>query len=279
MIPRQEYVERMARLRQRVGEAGLDAFIVSAEDSIYYLTGVSYRPLERPFFILVRPSAAPVLLVPALEQEHLRAAPNVEEVHHYWDYPAPAGKGWADRLLELLAGLGALGVEPSATQEIVGRLMPLAPRTLPLVEELRLVKSRASSLVDTAPERDLWHAVAERIGAGGARVAAFQARARRRFSFTLPQLAAASIALMVLSGGMVWLARSGDPRADFPATIGASFVAFSGLVLHARSVSDARASRVKAGRMARILSESLAPRIVVTLTVDAPPCSRLLHSF
>lgn len=143
MIPRQEYVERMARLRQRVGEAGLDAFIVSAEDSIYYLTGVSYRPLERPFFILVRPSAAPVLLVPALEQEHLRAAPNVEEVHHYWDYPAPVGRGWADRLLELLAGLGALGIEPSATQEISGRISHLAPRTLPLVEELRLVKSPA----------------------------------------------------------------------------------------------------------------------------------------
>ncbi len=37
----------------------------------------------------------------------------------------------------------------------------------------------------------------------------------RRFSFTLPQLAAAGIALMVLSGGLVWMARSGDPRADF----------------------------------------------------------------
>jgi tetratricopeptide (TPR) repeat protein len=38
----------------------------------------------------------------------------------------------------------------------------------------------------------------------------------RRFSFTLTQLAAASLALIVLSGGLVWLARSGDPRADFP---------------------------------------------------------------
>jgi tetratricopeptide (TPR) repeat protein len=34
-------------------------------------------------------------------------------------------------------------------------------------------------------------------------------------SFTLPQLAAASLALTVLSGGLVWMARSGDPRADF----------------------------------------------------------------
>jgi hypothetical protein len=36
-----------------------------------------------------------------------------------------------------------------------------------------------------------------------------------RLSFTLPQLAAASLALMVLSGGLVWMAKSGDPRADF----------------------------------------------------------------
>jgi hypothetical protein len=39
---------------------------------------------------------------------------------------------------------------------------------------------------------------------------------RRRFSFTLTQLAAASLTLMVLSGGLVWIARSGDSRADFP---------------------------------------------------------------
>lgn len=143
MISRQEYQERMARLRQRVGEAGLDAFIVSAEDSIYYLTGVAYKPLERPFFILVHPTEAPVLLVPALEQEHLRAAPNVSEVRHYWDYPAPAGQGWADRLLELLSGRSAVGVEPTLSQEVASRLVHLSPRVLPLVEELRIVKSPA----------------------------------------------------------------------------------------------------------------------------------------
>jgi hypothetical protein len=58
--------------------------------------------------------------------------------------------------------------------------------------------------------------VSDRIGAENRRVRAFAPHARRRFSFTLPQLAAAGIALMVLSGGMVWLAKSGDSRADFP---------------------------------------------------------------
>ncbi len=85
MISEQEYLDRMEQLQTKVAENGLDAFLVSAEDSIYYLTGVSYKPFERPFFIIVRPQSAPVLLVPALEQEHLRAAPNIDEIHHYWD--------------------------------------------------------------------------------------------------------------------------------------------------------------------------------------------------
>ncbi len=55
MISKQEYTERMVRLQRQVAENGLDIFLVSGEESIYYLTGVSYKPLERPFFIIVRP--------------------------------------------------------------------------------------------------------------------------------------------------------------------------------------------------------------------------------
>ena len=55
-----------------------------------------------------------------------------------------------------------------------------------------------------------------RAGGSSPRVSLFRrAMPARRFSFTLPQLAAAGLALMVLSGGLVWMARSGDPRADF----------------------------------------------------------------
>ena len=79
-----------------------------------------------------------------------------------------------------------------------------------LVSQLRSIAVRADSLTDRAPDRDLWSGVAARIGQ----------KQPRRFSFTLPQLAAAGIALMVLSGGMVWLARTGDPRVDFPQVAG-----------------------------------------------------------
>lgn len=143
MFEKGEYIERMERLQRKVRENNLQAFLVTAQDSIYYLTGVTYVPMERPFFILVRPESAPVSLVPALEREHLTSAPNVSQVHHYWEYPSPPGQGWPELLLELLGGIRRLGVEPSLPQEIVAHLDGFKPRMHGLVEELRLIKSPA----------------------------------------------------------------------------------------------------------------------------------------
>jgi anti-sigma factor RsiW len=86
------------------------------------------------------------------------------------------------------------------------------------LDQLRSVVSEATSLTDSAPARDLWSGIAARIGPAGhlrARVSPFRRAISSRLSFTLPQLAAAGLTLMVLSGGLVWMARSGDPRADF----------------------------------------------------------------
>ena len=142
-ITKEEYHSRMVNLSRKVEEHDLDAFLVSSKDSIFYLTGVSYEPFERPFFILVRPHAPCVLLVPALEKDHLQAAPNVDVLHSYWDYPSPEGHGWPERLLDLLKSCSNLGVEPSLPQEIATHLGSVSYRTLPLVEELRLIKSPA----------------------------------------------------------------------------------------------------------------------------------------
>jgi hypothetical protein len=86
------------------------------------------------------------------------------------------------------------------------------------LEELRAVVLEAASLDDGPPSRDLWAGVAARLAPGGQLrgiVSPFRRAISSRLSFTLPQLAAAGLTLMVLSGGLVWMARSGDPRADF----------------------------------------------------------------
>jgi Putative zinc-finger len=76
------------------------------------------------------------------------------------------------------------------------------------LDDLRRIAADAAALRDTPPGGDLWPAIAERI-ASGPRAAA---PPRRRFAFTLPQLAAASLLLAALSG---WLAvRVLTPSAD-----------------------------------------------------------------
>lgn len=86
-----------------------------------------------------------------------------------------------------------------------------------VVEQLRAVAARAASLVDTPPGTDLWPGISERIGA--AAVVPFRAKARRSITFTIPQLVAASLALMVVTGGMVWGLRAGGSRTDMPAVV------------------------------------------------------------
>jgi hypothetical protein len=76
------------------------------------------------------------------------------------------------------------------------------------LEALRRVVARAGQLSDAPPEVDLWPGIEAQLGPRGA-VAPFWRRARHvRLSFTLPQAAAASLAIALLSVGLVWLARS-----------------------------------------------------------------------
>jgi anti-sigma factor RsiW len=74
-----------------------------------------------------------------------------------------------------------------------------------LLGDLRRVVARARAAEDYLPRRDLWPGIASQIGASPR----ISPRIGRRWSFSLPQLAAAAILLMTLSGSAVWLARSG----------------------------------------------------------------------
>lgn len=172
-ISQEEYRQRLDALRTRVAASDLDVFLVSSFDSIYYLTGAGFEPLERPFFLLIRPRESPALLVPKLDQEHMKKAHGVrkEDIHTYWEYPAPQGRGWPEKLQELIGHSTAVGVEPSMALEVASALNG-AYQVKPLVEEMRLAKSaaeiamirRAARYADLGVERLLaasyWQATA-----------------------------------------------------------------------------------------------------------------------
>jgi predicted anti-sigma-YlaC factor YlaD len=97
-------------------------------------------------------------------------------------------------------------LDPADTGRLEAHLAD-CPTCGALLTELRGVMSRAQALEHRPPRADLWPGIAAAIGATPA--------PRRRFSLTVPQLLAAGVALMVLSGGVVAGAlhlRSGGSR-------------------------------------------------------------------
>lgn len=74
------------------------------------------------------------------------------------------------------------------------------------LDGLRALKRRAAALDDREPAADLWAGIHQRITGEHAVVPIAQALSRRRrLAFSVPQLAAAAIAVMMISGGAVAL--------------------------------------------------------------------------
>ena len=113
---------------------------------------------------------------------------------------------WTDRLSEYLDD----ELPPAERAELEAHLLHCVACGAVLAD-LRRIVTRARGLDDRGPDRDLWPGIAARIGATvEPKVVDLRAaRQRRRWSFSLPQLAAAGIALMVASGSTVWLLRPG----------------------------------------------------------------------
>jgi putative zinc finger protein len=112
---------------------------------------------------------------------------------------------WTDRLSEYLDD----ELPPGQRAELERHLVGCAECSATLAE-LRRVVARAHALESTGPAADLWPGIAARIGATPGTRQAARTPGARRFAFSLPQLLAAGIALMVLSGGSVWLLRPGS---------------------------------------------------------------------
>jgi hypothetical protein len=127
------------------------------------------------------------------------------------------------------------------------------------LDALRAVAQRARTLQDRGPDADLWPEIAARITNG--EEAEAPRREARRFSFTLPQLVAAGLALIVLTGALVSLARLGGPRTDFPPVAAgdttAADGAYSAAIADLQRALDAGRSRLDEHTL-RVLDVNLA---------------------
>ena len=139
---------------------------------------------------------------------------------------SPNRDAWTDRLSEYVDG--DLDAAECAALDVHLQLCEGCAGT---VEELRAVLRRAGALETGAPETDLWPAIEARIAASrkarvldlgdrhgreAPRATGSGAWGPRRWSFTLPQLAAAAVLLVMLSSVTMWAVLSRRPAAVPP---------------------------------------------------------------
>jgi anti-sigma factor RsiW len=119
---------------------------------------------------------------------------------------------WTARLSEYVDG------ELAADERVeLERHLTICGECRTIVADLGRLRDLAGTLVDREPGRDLWPAISARIG-GEARVLPL----RRRWAFTLPQLAAAAVLTLVVgAGGAAIALRGNGPRTvPGPAAVG-----------------------------------------------------------
>lgn len=119
----------------------LDAYIITAEEDIWYYTNITYKPEERPFFIIVAPDQAPTLLVPKLEESHVHKGVIDYEVVSYWEFPSPEGSNWYDILNQLIRKYDRVGIESNVRADVYQHTQAKELVLAQLVETQRKVKS------------------------------------------------------------------------------------------------------------------------------------------
>lgn len=122
---------------------------------------------------------------------------------------------WTDRLSDYMDG----EVTQDEAEALEAHLLecPECGRTL---QELRAVVTRAQQVIDRPPVNDLWAGISARIAETEQASVVAERKTWRRFTFSVSQLAAASVALMLMSAGTMYLMvsdRDGAPVAQAPA--------------------------------------------------------------
>ncbi|MDX1733610.1 MAG: Xaa-Pro peptidase family protein, partial [Halioglobus sp.] len=120
---------------------GLDYYVCHDPANIFYLTNFANFVHERPFILVVPASGSLSFLMPKLEENHVRVrSVGPMEFVHYFEFPAPAGQMWSDRLREILTGASRVGLESQCPLSVSEAIECEVVITDP-VDEVRQVKS------------------------------------------------------------------------------------------------------------------------------------------
>ena len=168
MIASEEFEERRARLRERIGDAS--GFVLFGPSYINYFTGFWFLSNERPIVYAETARGEGAIFVPEFEVERTRAEAAFERVESYPEYPG------LEHPMKLLAGVLAdlgIGGRVAADQDgypgILGYAGPplseVTGATVVTVEAAieRMIARKSPAEVELIRESGRWCAYAHRL--------------------------------------------------------------------------------------------------------------------
>jgi Xaa-Pro dipeptidase len=116
-------IQRQAKLNQILASAGLDSLILNPGPSLVYLTGMHFHLSERPILVFFTPAAAPIIVLPELEQQKLQHLPYSIQAFPYGEDPSQWGKVFQFAVQAANLVHARNGVEPTQLRLLEYRLL------------------------------------------------------------------------------------------------------------------------------------------------------------
>jgi len=136
-----ELTTRLKQVQEKMSEHDLDFYLCHDPANIFYLTNFANFVHERPFILLVPAAGDMTFLMPKLEESHVRSRAVCELNYlHYFEFPAPAGEMWHDRLQDVIQPGHRVGVESLCPWSVV-QAVPGNTLAVDIVDEVRQIKS------------------------------------------------------------------------------------------------------------------------------------------
>jgi len=141
------FARRLEAFRGRLADAGIDAALITDDDSVYYLTGYyDYLHMEfgRPTILVVPRDGQSLLITPSMELAMAEAAARVDRIAAWND---GLGEEWRAELPGVLASARIVAIEPDGMPPLVrGYIDTLVGSdqlcdVTPVLADMRMVKS------------------------------------------------------------------------------------------------------------------------------------------
>ncbi len=138
---KEELETRYRKVRKLMEENKLDYYVCFDPVNIYYLTNFAFYVHERPFILVIPKEGLPKMLIPQLEEGHVRLRARCElEFVIYFEFPMRSGENWYDYYRKIIPKDAKVGVESIMPAGILQKT-PGTVKIIDIVEDVRLIKS------------------------------------------------------------------------------------------------------------------------------------------